>query len=110
MTLPPWAVEFLRGALAAPGHKALLCCGRKNAKSAIMAVLMLGYLVGPLRTAGWKGAVASINRTKAGLLMKQCEAIAMASKLDDLTFRADPVPGGQAGRHNQSARRSDGEP
>ena len=34
MTLPPWAVEFLRGALAAPGHKALLCCGRKNAKSA----------------------------------------------------------------------------
>ena len=47
MTLPPWAVEFLRGALAAPGHKALLCCGRKNAKSAITAVLMLGYLVGP---------------------------------------------------------------
>ena len=34
MTLPPWAVEFLRRALAAPGHKALLCCGRKNAKSA----------------------------------------------------------------------------
>ena len=71
MTLPPWAVEFLRGALAAPGHKALLCCGRKNAKSAITAVLMLGYLVGPLRAADWKGAVASINRTKAGLLMKQ---------------------------------------
>ena len=38
MTLPPWAVEFLRGALAAPGHKALLCCGRKNAKSAIQTM------------------------------------------------------------------------
>ena len=71
MTLPPWAVEFLRRALAAPGHKALLCCGRKNAKSAITAVLMLGYLVGPLRAAGSKGAVAS------------------------MTFRRTPYPGGK---------------
>ena len=32
---------------------------RKNAKSAICAVLALGHLVGPLRTDGWRGAVAS---------------------------------------------------
>ena len=93
MALPPWAVEFLRGALAAPGHKAALVCARKNAKSAICAVLALGYLVGPLRTAGWRGAVASLNRTKAALLMRQCEAIACASGLAGLEFRRSPYPG-----------------
>ena len=93
MGLPPGAVEFLRGALAAPGHKALLCCGRKNAKSAICAVLALGYLVGPLRVAGWRGAVASLNRTKAGLLMRQCESIATASGLRGAGVPEDPVSG-----------------
>ena len=93
MRLPPWAVEFIRGALAAPGHKAALVCARKNAKSAICAVLALGYLVGPLRTAGWRGAVASLNRTKAALLMRQCEAIALASGLAGLEFRRSPYPG-----------------
>ena len=93
MSLPPWAVEFIRGALAAEGHKALLCCARKNAKSAITAVLVLGYLVGPLRVAGWRGAVASLNRDKAHLLLKQCEAIALASSLAGLEFRRTPYPG-----------------
>ena len=101
MRLPAFAVDFLRGALADDSHAALLCCGRKNAKSAICAVLALGYLAGPLRTAGWKGAVASLNRTKAGLLIRQAEAIAAASGLAGLEFRRSPYPGRILGPHGE---------
>ena len=101
MRLPPFATEFLRGALAGDTFKALLCCGRKNAKSAICAVLALGYLAGPLRVEGWKGAIASLNRTKAGLLLRQCEAIAQASKLEGLEFRRVPYPGRIVGPHGE---------
>ena len=42
MTLPPYGVEFLRDALAPGVRESLLSMGRKNAKSAIVAVLTLG--------------------------------------------------------------------
>ena len=44
-------------------------------------MLVLGYLVGPLRVPGWRGAVASLNREKAGLLLRQAQAIATASRV-----------------------------
>ena len=53
MELPPFAVEFLRAGWGA--HESALCIARKSAKSAICAVLALGYLVGPLRQPGWRG-------------------------------------------------------
>ena len=64
-------------------------------------MLALGYLAGPLRVEGWKGAVASLNRTKAGLLLRQCEAIAQASKLEGLEFRRVPYPGRIVGPHGE---------
>lgn len=91
MALPGYAESFLAGAL--DSREALLCMARKNAKSAICAVLALGYLAGPLRTAGWRGAVASLGKDKAGELRSQCEAIALASGLDGLRFRRVPYPG-----------------
>lgn len=91
MALPDFAQDFLRGALAS--HDALLSTGRKNAKSAICAVLALGYLVGPLRSKGWRGAVASLNKHKASLLMKQAEQIEGASGLVGLEFKRSPYPG-----------------
>ena len=65
---------------------------RKNAKSAICAVLALGHLVGPLRTEGWRGAVASVSKEKAAELRNQVAAIAEASELD-VTVRRAPYPG-----------------
>ena len=65
---------------------------RKNGKSAICAVLCLGYLVGPLRTDGWRGAVASVSKEKAGELRGQMALIAEASKLD-VVIRSSPYPG-----------------
>ena len=91
LVLPDFAQAFLVDALAA--RWSLLCCARKNAKSAICAILALGYLVGPLRAQGWRGCVASLSKEKANELRKQAEEIALASRLKGLTFRRSPQPG-----------------
>ena len=91
MELPPFAVEFLRAGWEA--HESALCIARKNAKTAICAVLALGYLAGPLRRPGWRGAVASVSKEKAAELRAQIEGIALASGLEGLRFRRAPYPG-----------------
>lgn len=91
MELPPFAVNFLREGWAA--HESALCCARKNAKSAICAVLILGFLAGPLRSAGWRGAVCSISKEKAGELRRQIVEIAEASGLEGIRIRRSPYPG-----------------
>ena len=73
-------------------HEAALSTARKNAKSAIAAVLALGYLVGPLRRPGWRGAVASLDKGKASELRRQVAEIAEASHLD-VKIRRSPYPG-----------------
>ena len=92
MELPGFAVRFLRDALAPGIREALLTCGRKNAKSAIVAVLLLGCLAedGPLRRQGFRAGVASVSREKAGELWAQMEAIALASDLEDIRFGKVP--------------------
>ena len=79
-------------------------CGRRGtrmkARSArrgkrevrIAAILALGYLVGPLRRPGWRGAIASLDKNKAGELRRQCAEIAEASGLD-VKVRRSPYPG-----------------
>ena len=90
MELASFAADWLRASWDA--HEAALSTARKNAKSAICAVLALGYLCGPLRRPGWRGAVASLNREKANELRKQIAAIAAASALD-VRVRRSPYPG-----------------
>ena len=91
MVIPDFAQAFLVDALSS--RWSLLCCARKNAKSAVVAVLALGCLVGPLRTRGWRGCVASLSRDKANELRKQVESIALASGLAGLKFKRSPQPG-----------------
>ena len=91
MALPDFALRFLREGWDA--HESALTMGRKNAKSAICAVLALGFLVGPVRVDGWRGAIASVSKEKAAELRAQVQAIAEASGLSGLTFRASPYPG-----------------
>ena len=90
MALPDFAVDFLRAGWGS--HESALTMARKNGKSAICAVLALGHLVGPLRTDGWRGAVASVSKEKASELRNQVAAIAEASKLD-VVVRQAPYPG-----------------
>ena len=91
MALPAFAEAFLRAGWGA--HESALCIARKNAKSAICAVLALGHLVGPLRVPGWRGAIASVSKEKAGELRNQVAAIAAASGLSEIVVRRSPYPG-----------------
>ena len=91
MTLPDYGVAFLADALV--HRESFLCIGRKNAKSAIVAAYLLARLVGPLRTAGYRAGVCSVNREKAGELKTQMEQIAEASGLDGLVWKRSPAPG-----------------
>ena len=86
LVIPEYGEAFLRDALAETTHEALLCLGRKNAKSAIVAATVLSFLAGPLRRAGWRCGVCSISREKAGELRSQIEMIATASGLTGLRF------------------------
>ncbi|MXY63805.1 MAG: hypothetical protein F4206_14510, partial [Gammaproteobacteria bacterium] len=90
MELPGFAVDWLQAGWTA--HESALSIARKNAKSAICAVVALGFLVGPLRRAGWRGAVCSLSKEKAAELRAQVAAIAEASGLD-VTIRKSPYPG-----------------
>ena len=90
LALLPFAVDWLRATWGA--HESALSTARKNAKSAIAAVLALGYLVGPLRRPGWRGAIASISKEKAGELRRQVREIAEASGLA-VKVRRSPYPG-----------------
>ena len=92
LMVPAYGQRFLTDALAETTHEALLCLGRKNAKSAIVAVLLLAYLVGPLRRAGFRAGVASISKEKAGELRGQIEAIATSSGLKQLRFWRRSAP------------------
>ena len=91
MVLHAFAEDFLRAGWDA--QESALSVARKNSKSAICAVLALGHLCGPLRTAGWRGAVASVSKEKASELRNQVAAIAEASRLSEIIIRQAPYPG-----------------
>ena len=91
MSLPAYGVEFVRDALV--HRESLLCLGRKNSKSGIVAVLCLGLLAGPLRRPGLRIGTCSVNREKAGELLRQMQAIAVASRLEGVEFLRSPAPG-----------------
>ena len=91
LALPGYGESFLRDALTA--RESLLCLGRKNAKSAIVAVFLLGRLVGPIAFPGYRAGVASVNKEKAGELKRQMQEIAEASNLQGLRFLRSPAPG-----------------
>ena len=91
MALPEFAVSFLRDGWGA--HESALAVARKNSKSACLAVLALGFLAGPLRIAGWRGAIASISKEKASELRGQVAAIAEASGLTEINIRRSPYLG-----------------
>ena len=111
--LAPWQIAIIDDALTRP--ETLACMARKNAKSATVAVLALAFLVGPLRRAGWRCGVLSVNRGKAGEFRQQIEDIAVASGFrcalpgarilsPDLTFRATPWPGSGDRRQRIASR------
>ena len=90
MSMPEFGRLFFHDALDPEVSEALLCVGRKNAKSAIVAVYLLARLAGPLRTAGYRAGVCSVSREKAAELWLQARDISEASGIDGLQFRKVP--------------------
>ena len=95
MTLPGFAVDFLRDALQPECHTAWMLLPRKNGKSASISCYILGSLCdgGPLRRPGFRAAVCSVTKEKANELKQQAQNIAEASGLRGLTFKKSPAPG-----------------
>ena len=91
LILPGFIVDFIRDVFL--NRESFLCIGRKNAKSAGVAVFLLGRLVGPLQIAGYRAGVASVSKEKAGELKLLMQGIAEASELDGLQFMRSPAPG-----------------
>ena len=91
MEVPDFGADFLRDALQ--HRESALIVARKNAKSAVCAIYLLARMVGPLFVPGWRGAVASVNKSKAHELIRQMQEIAEASNLEGLTFLRSPAPG-----------------
>ena len=95
LVIPDYGVEFLEDALDPYCKEASLIVARKNAKSAIVACLILAHLAddGPLRRKGWRAGVVSLSKEKAGELKRQVEAIATASGVKGLKFLRTAAPG-----------------
>ena len=95
MVLPKFGVAFLASTFRPGVRESLLCIARKNAKSAIAAVLLLAHLAddGPMRRRGFRAGVVSLTRLKANELRLQCQQIAEASGLSGVSFPRTPQPG-----------------
>ena len=95
LVIPDYGAAFLADVYDPAILEILYCVSRKNAKSALVAVLLLAHLAddGPLRRRGWRAGVVSISKLKAGELKLQAQQIAEASGLRGLHFRRSPAPG-----------------
>lgn len=91
LILPDFIVDFIRDIFL--HRESILCISRKNAKSACVAVFLLGRLVGPIRIHGYRGGVISVSAQKANELKMQMQGIAEASGLEGIEFRRSPAPG-----------------
>ena len=92
MTLPQYGIDFLKDAIC--HRESCLCIGRKNAKSAIIAVYLLGRLIGPLRQKGYRACVCSVTAGKAAeLKMQMFEICRDSNLLEEVNFVKSPVPG-----------------
>ena len=70
MKLMDWQVQFIVDVFDNPAgtRRAILSVGRKNSKSALIAALMLAYIVGPASHPNSQVFSAALSREQAGLI------------------------------------------
>ena len=90
LILPGFGLRFLEDVFS--HSETALIVARKNAKSAIVAVLLLAHLIGPLKKKGFRAGVVSLTKEKAGELKRQAEAIVLASKIEGVRFLRTASP------------------
>ena len=92
--VPAYGEKFIKDALSDGCMDALICTGRKNSKTGLSALIVLGHLGnGPLARPGFRAGCASTSRLKAGELRSAIEATALASNLPHIEFwrRSQPA-------------------
>ena len=93
MVLPDYGLAFLCDVFRPSVREISLVIARKNSKSALVAVLLLAHLAGPVRKMGFRAGVVSLTAVKAGELKLQAQDIAKASGLTGVEFLRTPAPG-----------------
>ena len=88
----PGQREFLQAVMAPAIRDAGLSVARKKGKSGLIAALLLGYLMGPLRHPQWRGVVVSLTGRLAVELRDAIQLTAEASEIP-LTVKRAPYPG-----------------
>ena len=91
--LDQWQIDFLRASTHPRVRESGLSVARKNGKSALIAVVLLAYLAGPLRRQGFRGIVTSLTGRLAVELWNAMYAICNASGLEHIEFKRTPQPG-----------------
>ncbi len=87
-----WQQDFLRE--SEDSFESFLLVSRKNGKTGLANLLILGYLVGPLNETGYRIGVVSLSARHANELYIGIEAIVKDTPLETrLTFRKQPYPG-----------------
>ena len=97
--IPEWQRAFLTRAMAPGVGQAGLSVSRKNGKSGLVAVWLLGHLAGPLRRARWRGAVVSLTGNHARELRDAMAELIDASRLPHVEVLVTPFPGRIRGPH-----------
>ncbi len=94
LRLPAFADRWLRRSAPRRVRESLLSTARKNAKSTLIAVAGLYYLVGPGARPGWRGLVAGPDAVRSGETADLAEALALANGLA-VERRYHPAPPGR---------------
>lgn len=88
-----WQLAWLQESMRPGVMEAGLSVARKNGKTALIVLVILGFLCGPLNRGNWRAAVTSLTGKLAGELLQQLREIVTASGLTGVDMRATPSPG-----------------
>ena len=92
--IPPWQRQWLIESLAPEVRESGLSVARKNGKSGLVALLVLAFLLRPVRRSTWRAAVVSLTGSLAGeLLGAIVQTATLAGQLGRLKVRRAPPPG-----------------
>lgn len=89
----PWQRRWITGAMKRGIREAGLSVSRKNGKSGLIALLLLGHLVGPMKRDGWRALVCSMTGRLAQQLWHEMNSICKVNNITHLRFLKNPPPG-----------------
>ena len=103
MTLDLWQASFTQNAFAPGVKEALLCTGRKNAKTSTCAALALSFLAGPNHFAGIQIVCASLSLEHIAELQKAMLTLAETNGIK-IKNQKTPRPGNLRGPDGAECR------